>query len=100
LGELSEAARLELPATVDFAAIGRLKEALSERLAAGQSVHLDGSQVSEPSAALIQVIEAAAVAFEARDLKVDIAAPTDDLCAAYEDLGLFGALMSRIAVEL
>jgi hypothetical protein len=99
VAEPASAGRLELPSTGDLTAIGEFRAALIERLAAGQSVHLDGSQVGEPTAALIQVIEAAAAAFTARELKVDIVAPSDDLCAAYEDLGLFGALMSRIAVE-
>jgi hypothetical protein len=91
---------LELPATGDLAAIRELRAALLERLEAGQSVHLDAADVGEPSAALVQVIESAAISFGARDLAISLAAPSDALCAAYEDLGLFSALMSRIAVEL
>lgn len=75
------------------------KAALLERLAAGQSVHLDARLVEEPSTALIQLIEAAAISFGARDLQIGLVSPSDTLCAAYEDLGLFGALMSRTAVD-
>jgi anti-anti-sigma regulatory factor len=90
---------LELPSTGDLAAMSELKAALLEQLAAGQSVHLDARLVEEPSTALIQLIEAAAISFGARDLQVGLVSPSDTLCAAYEDLGLFGALMSRTAVD-
>lgn len=89
--------RVELPSTGDLASVGELKAALAGRLAAGQSVHLDGSQVGEPSTPLIEVIEAAALSFGARDLRVGLVEPSDALCSAYEDLGLFSALMTRLA---
>lgn len=89
--------RMELPSTGDLAAVGELKAALLGRLAVGQSVHLDGSQVGEPSTPLIEVIEAAALSFGARDLRVGLIEPSDALCSAYEDLGLFSALMARLA---
>jgi anti-anti-sigma regulatory factor len=90
---------LELPSSGDFTAMSELKETLLERLAAGQSVHLDGSLVEEPSTTLIQVIEAAAVSFAGRDLQFGLISPSEALCSAYEDLGLFGALMSRIVAD-
>lgn len=89
--------RVELPSTGDLASVGELKTALLSRLAAGQSVHLDGSQVGEPSTPLVEAIEAAAVSFGARDLQVGLVEPSDALCSAYEDLGMFAALMSRLA---
>ena len=100
MGEPSAVGRLELPGTGDLVAMRDLKAALLERLEGGQSVHLDATHVAEPSAALIQLIEAAATSFAARDLTVSLVSPSDALCAAYEDLGLFGALMTRIAVDL
>lgn len=99
MGDAPPVGRLELPSTGDLMAMNDLKSALLERLTAGQSVHLDGSLVEEPSTPLIQLIEAAAASFGARDLQVALISPSDALCAAYEDLGLFGALMSRIAVD-
>ena len=90
--------RLELPATGELAVIGSLKTVLLERLAAGQPVHLDARHVHEPSTALIQLVESAAASFAARGLGFGLVEPSDELCAAYEDLGLFGALMSRISV--
>lgn len=98
MGGESEIDRLELPATGELAAIGDLKTVLLERLAAGRPVHLDARHVHEPSTALIQLVESAAAAFGARDIAFGLVEPTDALCSAYEDLGLFGALMSRIAV--
>ena len=89
--------RLELPATGELAALGSLRTVLLDRLAAGQPVHLDARHVHEPSTALVQLVESAA-AFAARELAFGLVEPSDALCSAYEDLGLFGALMSRIAV--
>lgn len=89
--------RVELPSTGDLASVGALQAALLSRLEAGQSVHLDGSQVGEPSTPLIEAIEAAALSFGARDLRVGLVDPSDALCSAYEDLGLFSALMTRLA---
>ncbi len=97
MGSDSAIDRLELPATGELAAIGDLKTVLLERLAAGQPVHLDARHVHEPSTALVQLVESAAGAFAARELAFGLVDPTDALCSAYEDLGLFGALMSRIA---
>ena len=89
--------RVELPSMGDLASVGELKTSLLSRLEAGRSVHLDGSQVGEPSTPLIEAIEAAALSFGARDLQVGLVEPSDALCSAYEDLGLFSALMSRLA---
>lgn len=90
--------RLELPATGELAALGSLRTVLLDRLAAGQPVHLDARHVHEPSTALVQLVESAAATFAARELAFGLVEPSDALCSAYEDLGLFGALMSRIAV--
>lgn len=97
MGEPAPIGRLELSSTADLATMRDLKAALVERLEAGQSVNLDASNVEEPSTALIQLIEAAAISFGARDLQIGLVSPSDALCQAYEDLGLFGALMARTA---
>ena len=97
LGDPTPIGRLELPSAADLATVRDLRAALLERLEAGQSVHLDGNQVEEPSTALIQLIEAAAISFGARNLEIGLVTPSDALCQAYEDLGLFGALMARTA---
>lgn len=89
--------RVELPSTGDLSSVDELKTSLLSRLEAGRSVHLDGSQVGEPSTPLIEAIEAAAISFGARDLQVGLVEPSDALCSAYEDLGMFSALMSRLA---
>jgi hypothetical protein len=89
--------RLSLPAIGDLDAAGELKSALLALLATRHSAQLDASEVAEPSIALIQTIETAAETFAAAGLEVRLADPSDALCAAYEDAGLFGALMSRIA---
>ena len=99
MGDPAPIGRLELPSGGDLAAMRELRATLLERLEAGQSVHLDGSLVEEPSTSLIQLIESAAISFGARDLQVGLVSPSDTLCAAYEDLGLFGALMLRTAVD-
>ena len=99
MGDPTPIGLVELPSSGDLAAVRELKSALLERLETAQSVHLDGSLVEEPSTSLIQVIEAAAISFGARDLQVGLISPSDALCAAYEELGLFGALMLRTAVE-
>lgn len=93
----SSVGRLGLPSTGDLTSVGDLRTALLERLDAGQSVHLEANLAEEPSTSLVQVIEAAAMAFGARGLHVRLVDPSDSLCTAYEDLGLFSALMSRIA---
>lgn len=93
------AERLELPATGDAAGLVELKAALLARLDAGEAAYLDARHVSEPSAALIQLIEAAAAAFAAKSLSFGLVEPSDALCAAYETIGLFAQLMTRIAME-
>ena len=98
MGDDSAIGRLELPATGELEALGGLRTVLLERLAAGQAVHLDARHVHEPSTALVQLVESAAAAFGAKELAFGLLEPSDALCSAYEDLGLFGALMSRIAV--
>jgi hypothetical protein len=91
--------RLEVPATGDLAGLGELKAALLARLAAGQPAYLDARHVDEPSAALIQLIEAAAAAFGEKSLGFGLVEPSDALCAGYETIGLFAQLMSRIAMD-
>lgn len=98
MGSDSAIDRLELPATGELEALGGLRTALLERLSAGHGVHLDARHVHEPSTALVQLVESAAISFGARELGFGLVEPSDALCAAYEDLGLFSALMSRIAV--
>jgi anti-anti-sigma regulatory factor len=97
VGDPTPIGRFDLPSTADLATMRDIKAALAERLEAGQSIHLGASQVEEPSTALIQLIEAAAISYAARDLQVGLVSPSDALCQAYEDLGLFGALMARTA---
>ncbi len=91
--------RLELPSAADLGAVAELRAALLARLDAGRAVNLDASPVAEPTTALVQLIESAASAFATKDLKVGLIAPSDALCSAYEDLGLFGELMARIVME-
>ena len=97
MGDPTPIGRLELPSSADLATVRDLRAALAERLDAGQSVHLEASQVEEPSTALVQLIESAALAFGSRELQFGLVSPSDALCQAYEDLGLFGALMTRTA---
>lgn len=91
--------RLEVPATGDLAGLADLKAALLARLETGEAAYLDARHVAEPSAALIQLIEAGAAAFAAKSLSFGLVEPSDALCAAYETIGLFAQLMSRIAME-
>jgi STAS domain len=91
--------RLRLPATCDAAAAQALKSALAAHLAAGTPVVLDGRDVAEPSVALIQLVEAASAAFAARDLRFGIGDPSDALCSAYEDIGLYASLMQRLVMD-
>ena len=91
--------RLRLPATCDAAAADALKIELAARLDARTPVVLDAGDVAEPSVAAIQLIEAASAAFAARDLRFGLADPSDALCAAYEDIGLYTALMQRLVMD-
>jgi hypothetical protein len=91
--------RLRLPATCDAAAAHALKGDLAAHLVAGTPVVLDASDVSEPSVVLIQLIEAASTAFAAQGLRFGFADPSDALCAAYEDIGLYPALMQRLVMD-
>lgn len=91
--------RLELPATGDLEGLADLKAAILARLAAGEPAYLDARHVHEPSAALIQLIEAAAPAFAEKSVPFGLVEPSDELCAAYETIGLFAQLMSRIAMD-
>lgn len=91
--------RLEVPATGDLPGLADLKAALVARLAAGEPAYLDARHVDEPSVALIQLIEAAASAFAEKSLSFGLVEPSDALCAAYETVGLFAQLMSRIAMD-
>ncbi|MEA5501979.1 STAS domain-containing protein [Halotia wernerae UHCC 0503] len=93
-------ATIELPSTGDAITVAALKTELLERLAAGEGVRLDARHVAEPSAALIQMIEAGAAAFADKTLPFGLLDPSDALCGAYETLGLFTALMSRIVMEM
>ena len=93
-------ARIELAATCDIAGAIALHGELLEKLAAGTPTLLDASGVAEPSTALVQVVESAAAAFASRDLRFGLYNPSDALCIAYEDMGLYGALMGRIAMEI
>jgi hypothetical protein len=91
--------RLRLPATCDATAADALKPELAARLDARTPLILDASDVAEPSVAVIQLIEAASVAFAAHDLRFGFADPSDALCAAYEDIGLYSALMQRLVMD-
>ncbi len=93
-------ATIELPSTGDAITVAALKTELLERLAAGEGVRLDARHVAEPSTALIQTIEAGAAAFADKMLPFGLLEPSDALCGAYETLGLFTALMSRIVMEI
>jgi hypothetical protein len=93
-------ATIELPATGDPITVAALKTELLERLAAGEAVRLDARHVAEPSVALIQMIEAGAAAFADKTLPFGLLEPSDALCGAYETLGLFTALMSRIVMDV
>jgi anti-anti-sigma regulatory factor len=89
-----------LSATCDIAGASALQAELLEKLAAGTPTVLDASFVAEPSTALIQLVESAAAAFAARELRFGLYNPSDALCIAYEEMGLYGALMGRIAMEI
>ena len=91
--------RLRLPATCDATAADALKAELAARLDARAPLLLDAADVAEPSVAVLQLIEAASVAFAARDLRFGIVDPSDALCAAYEDIGLYSALMQRLVMD-
>jgi hypothetical protein len=87
---------IALPSAGGPEAVEALRERLLAALAAGSAVHLDARDLSEPSTALVQLIETAAADFAGRGLACALVEPSDALCQAYEDLGLYGALMSRI----
>jgi hypothetical protein len=91
--------RLRLPATCDAAAAETLKADLASRLVAQTPVLLDASDVAEPSVAMIQLVEAASAAFAGAELRFGLADPSDALCSAYEDIGLYAALMQRLAMD-
>ncbi|MCA3247315.1 MAG: hypothetical protein ACKOEE_15030 [Tagaea sp.] len=91
--------RLKLAATGELGATIEIKTQLLARLEAGRGAYLDARDVDEPSLALIQTIEAAAAAFAERTLPFGLIEPSDRLCAAYETVGLFAQLMSRIAPD-
>jgi|GEM_PF-6837824 len=93
-------ARIELAATCDIAGAAALQADLLEKLGVGMPVVLDATHVAEPSTALVQTLEAAAAAFAARGLAFGLYNPSDALCAAYEDIGLFAALMARIVMDI
>lgn len=93
-------ARIELAATCDIAGAAALQAELLEKLGAGTPVVLDATHVAEPSTALVQTLEAAGAAFAARELAFGLYNPSDALCQAYEDIGLFAALMARIVMEI
>ena len=100
MGADATSATIELPSTGDAEAVAALKAALLAHLAAGEGVRLDAKYVAEPSTALMQTIEAAAAAFAEKTLPFGLLEPSDALCGAYEALGLFTALMSRIVMDV
>ncbi len=94
----SETQTVSLPASADLDSVAALRATLAERLAEGASVRLDARDMAEPSTALIQLVEAAAADFAVHGRTCTLLEPSDALCQAYEDLGLYGALMSRLAM--
>jgi len=61
-----------------------------------QAVRLDARSVCAPTTALIQLIEVAAADFASHGMSFRLIEPSDELCAAYEELGLFASFMARL----
>ncbi len=66
---------------------------------AGRAVRLDARSVCAPTTALIQLIEVAAADFAMHGVSFGLHEPSDALCAAYEELGLFASLMARLKMS-
>ena len=69
---------------------GQLKEALS----AGEGVRLDVSETASLSPALAQLIVAAGRAAQGAGLAFVLSSPRPDLVDGFQELGLFGELMT------
>lgn len=83
---------LTLPTALDRLAVEPLCRTLQERMAAGDPMVIDASQVDRVSTASLQVLLAAARSAAARDIAFRISAASDALIEALDDLGLNGTL--------
>jgi anti-anti-sigma regulatory factor len=89
---------ISLPSNGDGVAAEALLAELRAAGAEGRSAILTANDVDEMGTAMIQVIEAAAQSFQVQGLTLKLADPSDAFTEAYGDLGLFSALMSKLAL--
>ena len=93
------ASRIALPPVLDAAAASILLAQLRAATDPPSRLVLDASHVDEIGTPAIQVIEAAARHLERAGFALGFALPSDAFCAAYADLGMFAALMQRLATD-
>jgi len=93
------ASGLALPPVSDAQACIRIHERLlALRDGGAGTVVVDASEVVEASTAVVQLLEAAAGELDRGGRRLALERPSEALCTAYEDLGLFAPLMARVAV--
>ncbi len=88
---------INFPPVTNEAVAEELLQDLRVCLGARQSVIINAGNVDEIGTIAIQIIETAAEQFNASGLHLGLVEPSDACVSAYEDLGLFARLMSRIA---
>ena len=88
-----EAVTLKLPGSLDMVVAGYLKEALLYARSLNKKVVLDGSDVEQLSTPAIQLILAAQIELSMAGLEAILLRPSEEFASAFDDLGLFSALM-------
>lgn len=86
--------RLTLPGTLDQRTAAPLREAFLSAVGAGRAVVVDAAAVDRLSTACIQVLIAAGRAVQAAGQTFTVAAPSEALVSAFDDLGLFPVMMT------
>lgn len=88
-------AEVMLPPVIDVTAAPAVLESLRWALHEQRGLKIDGSEVQEIGTAGIQMLIAAAIALEKRGEQLELHAPSDEILAAAQELGLYGALFTR-----
>ena len=82
-----------LSPVLDITASEPLRDSLLEASASGRKVVIDASAVERLSTPCIQVILAAGRSFKEQGLEYSLFSPSETFVSAFDDLGLFAALM-------
>lgn len=82
-----------LQSILDIRVADALKQTFLEAVEAGKPVTIDATMVERIFTPCIQVILAATEAFDAKEIEFSFKTPTEAFVSAFDELGLFPAMM-------